>query len=67
MTMDDDRGVEPDPLHDLKNQLFVVVSYCKILLSEMPATDPKYRDIMEIDKATRAAIALLPELAKRMK
>jgi hypothetical protein len=66
MTMDDG-AVEPDPLHDLKNQLFVVMSYCKILLAELPETDPRHRDIAEIDKATRAAVALLPELAKRMR
>ena len=65
--MDQDGGVAPDPLHDLKNQLFVVVSYCKVLLAEMPETDPRYRDIAEIDKATRAAVALLPEVAKQMK
>lgn len=60
-------AVEPDPLHDLKNHLFVVVAYCKMLLAEMPKTDPHYTDIQEIEKASRSAAALLPDIANLMK
>lgn len=61
-----DAGDRSDVLHELKNHLFVVVAYCKILLAEVPETDPRHKDIVEIDKATRAAVGLLGEVDKRM-
>jgi len=63
--VDDPR--DPDVLHELKNHLFVVVAYCKILLAEVPETDPRYMDIVEIDTAIRAAVGLLGEVDKRMR
>lgn len=62
-----DAADRSDVLHELKNHLFVVVAYCKILLAEVPDTDPRYKDIVEIDKATRAAVGLLGEVDKRMR
>jgi len=51
--------LEPLALHELRNQLSIIVGFCEILLSEMPETDPKRGDVVEIGKAVDAAMAIL--------
>jgi hypothetical protein len=58
--------LEAPVLHDLKNHLSVIVGFCEMVLKEVPETDPKHDDLMEIRKAGNAAMALLPELSRRI-
>ena len=59
--------LEAPVLHELKNHLSIIIGFCEMVLSELPDTDPKHDDLMEIRKAGDAAIALLPELSKRVR
>ena len=65
--MSDQRDREPDLLHKFKNHLGIIVGFCDLLVDELPEGDPKRKDILEIHKAGRAAMALVPELAKRLR
>jgi hypothetical protein len=72
--MTDSPGLPPDRvpgevplLHEFKNHLSVIVGFCDLLLTELREDDPKRADIQEVLKAGHAAIALLPELADRLR
>jgi hypothetical protein len=59
----------PDPdrdqlVHEFKNHLSVIVGFCDVLLRELPEGDRKRADVAEIERAARAAIALLPRIPK---
>ena len=53
-------------LHQFKNHLSIIVGFCDLLIAEIPETDPHHHDILEVHKAARAAMELLPELQKRV-
>ena len=59
--------LEPEVFHQFKNYLSVIVGFCDLLLSELPEDDLRRGDIVEVHKAARAAMALMPELAKRLR
>lgn len=72
--MTDSTGRPPDPvcddsllLHAFNNHLSVVIGFCDLLLRDLPELDPKRADVLEMRKAGYAAIALLPQLAERMR
>jgi len=55
-------GQNPDNgrrLHNVRNQLSVVVGFCDLLLGEIPETDRKHGDLLEMRKAANTAIELL--------
>ncbi len=58
---------EPTPtpearrLHNVRNHLSVIIGYCDLLLSEVPAGDAKQADLNEIRKAAVVAMALLQD------
>lgn len=57
-----------DPLlHQFTNHLSVIVGFSELLLRDLAQGDPKRDDIMEMQKAAQAAMALLPQLAARMR
>ena len=61
-------GGEDDSLmHAFKNHLSVIIGFCDLLLRDLPEGDPKRADILEMRKAGRSAIALLPQLSERMR
>lgn len=49
-------------LHDVRNQLSIIVGFCDLLLGEVPEHDRKHADLLEISKAAQAAIALLEDV-----
>ena len=52
-------------LHNVRNHLSIILGYCDLLIAEIPDTDRKHADLLEIRKAAAAASALLenmPEL-----
>ena len=58
----------PDPLlHALQNQLSAIIGFCDLLLREMPESDPRRSDILEMQRAGLAAIDLLPALSERLR
>jgi len=56
-----------DVMHQLKNHIAIIVSYCDLLLSEVSDDDYRRADIVEVHKAGKEAMALLPEVARRMR
>lgn len=54
-------------MHEIKNHLSVIVGFCDLLLCDLPEDDPKRADILEMRKAGRCAMALLPQLSERMR
>jgi hypothetical protein len=53
---------EPKPMHQLRNQLAVVITFAELLLQELPGDDPHRADVMEIHKAGIAAMHLIPDI-----
>jgi hypothetical protein len=58
---------ERELLHALKNQLSIVVGFSDLVFSETPPEDPRHADLAEIQRAARAAMAIIPELVKKMR
>jgi hypothetical protein len=57
-----------DPLlHAFQNHLSAIVGFCDLLLRELPESDPKRADILQMYKAGHAAIDLLPKLSNRIR
>jgi hypothetical protein len=52
-------GPESRRLHAVRNHLAVVIGYCDLLLGELRPDDAKYKDLIEMQKAANAALALL--------
>ncbi len=48
-------------LHNVRNHLSVVIGYCDLLLAELPESDSRHKDILEMRKAAHAAMALLQD------
>ena len=65
--MADARTMEADLIHQFKNHLSIIVGFCDLLLSEVSDGDAHKPDLIEIQKAAYAAMALVPELSKRFK
>ncbi len=65
MPPDTDR--EPEVIHRLKNFLCIIVGYCEVLAAEWPDDDPRRDDVAEIHKAANAAMAIMPEVAERVR
>lgn len=54
---DDDRR-----LHNVRNHLSIILGFCDLLLAEVPVTERKHADLLEIRKAAVAAIATLEDM-----
>ena len=59
--------LEPELIHRFKNHLSIIVGFCDLLLAEAPEADARRADLAEIQKAAYAAMALMPELSKRLR
>ena len=46
-------------LHNVRNHLSIILGFCDLLIAEIPDTDRKHADLLEIRKAAVAASALL--------
>jgi signal transduction histidine kinase len=49
-------------LHDIRNQLSIIVGFCELLLQEIPEHDRKHADLLEVSKAANTAVALLEDM-----
>ena len=60
-----DTASRDNTLHDLTDQLSIILGFADPLLEDFAAADPKHHDADRIRRAVRAVIARLPELAPR--
>jgi len=51
-------------LHNVRNHLSVIVGFCDLLLGDIPETDTKYADVLEMRKAAVAAMTLLEDMSE---
>jgi len=58
---------EPELIHRLKNYICVISGFSELLISELPDDDPRRADLVEIHKAAQAAMAIMPDLADRVR
>jgi signal transduction histidine kinase len=56
-------NIDPAGVHRLKNKLAVILGFCELLLSEMPADDPHRADVEQMQQAGQSALIELPPLA----
>jgi hypothetical protein len=64
---DSDLLTNREIIHALKNHLTVVVGFSELVLSDTSADDPRRADLADVTKAAREAMAILPEIVKRMR
>ena len=64
--MSEKSGREIEVLHQLKNHLSTILGFCDLLLDDLAEGDPRHRDVLEVHRAAHAAMALMPELARRL-
>jgi hypothetical protein len=53
-------------VHLLKNHLAVIVGFCDLLIADTPDGDPRKADLLDVHKAAREAMAVMPEVARRL-
>lgn len=58
---------DPDVIHGLKNHLCIIVGLSELLLADFSPDDPRRADLVEIHKAACGVMAVIPEVAKRMR
>ena len=51
-----------DLVHEFKNQLGIILGFSELLLAEMAPGDPRRPDLEEIERAAKAAMALVARL-----
>ena len=58
---------ESDLIHRLKNHICVIVGFCDLLLADFPSDDQRHADLLEVQKAARDAMAMMPEIGRRLR
>ena len=53
-------------LHQLKNHIAVIVGFTDLVITDLPDGDRHAADLREVHKAARQAMAVLPEVARRL-
>jgi hypothetical protein len=53
-------------VHQLKNHLAVIVGFCDLLLADTADGDPRKADLQDVHHAAREAMAVMPEVARRL-
>jgi hypothetical protein len=54
-----------DVIHSLKNHICIIVGFCELMLTELPVDDPCRKDLTQIYRAAKEAMAIMPEVARR--
>lgn len=60
--MSDEPSRQDEALHELNNQLTVILGFSELLLESTPADDPRHADVVEIRNAAQAALEIAPKL-----
>jgi hypothetical protein len=58
------KAASENAMHRLKNHLAVIIGFCDLLVEEAAANDPRRPDFLELQQSARAAMAILPEVAR---
>jgi hypothetical protein len=58
---------ESDLIHRLKNHLCIIVGFCDLLLADCPAGEQRHGDLLEVQKAARDAMEMMPAITERMR
>jgi hypothetical protein len=53
-------------VRQFENHLSIITGFCELLLAGCSETERRHQDLLEIQKAAHAALALVPELANRL-
>ena len=62
-----DLASESDLVHQLNNHLCIIVGFCDLLLADVPSDDQRHADLLEVQKAARDAMAMTPEIDRRLR
>jgi hypothetical protein len=54
-------------VHQLKNHLAIIVGYCDLLIADTADDDPRKADLLDVHKAARDAMAVMPDVARRLR
>ena len=54
-----------EAVHDLNNQLAVILNYTSFVLEDTPPEDPRREDLLEIQRAAERARDVVLELLER--
>jgi hypothetical protein len=52
-------------VHELKNYLAIIVGFSELMLGDMVPDDPRRPDLVEVHKAARDAVRVLPEVLRQ--
>lgn len=55
----DPMSAESKFVHDMKNQLGIIIAFSRLLLDDMTTDDPRRADLEEVRKAGETALAML--------
>jgi hypothetical protein len=53
-------------IHQLKNHLAIIVGFTDLLLADLQEGERRAADLREVHKAARQAMAILPEVGRRL-
>jgi len=56
-----------DVIHQLKNHLAVIVGFCDLLIAETADDDSRKADLLDVHKAARDAMALMPDVTRLLR
>jgi hypothetical protein len=51
----------------MKNHLAIIVGFCHLLIADTPDDDARKADLIEVHKASVDAMAMMPEISKRLR
>ena len=54
-------AIEAATIHQLKNQLSIILGFCELLLNDLAADDKRRLDVLQIQRAGKTALEVLPE------
>lgn len=57
---------DSEVIHRLRNHLAIIVGFADLVVAESSEDDPRRADLMDIQKAARDAMAMLPEVDTRL-
>jgi signal transduction histidine kinase len=60
--MSDEPARQSEALHELNNQLTIILGFSELLLETTPDDDPRHADVVEIRNAVQAALEITPKL-----
>jgi hypothetical protein len=58
---------DAEMIHRLKNHLAIVVGFADLVVAETPEGDPRFADLLEIQKAARDALAMMADVDLRLR